>query len=105
MVERLRRLSSLPIQGLKIHLLHLMKNTPLADIYARQPFAFLSQDEYVNLVVNILEILPPQMVIHRLMTGDSPRDLIIGPTWSLRKRQVLNDIDSELKLRNSWQGK
>jgi len=104
MLATAQALSSLPIQGLKIHLLHLMKNTPLADIYARKPFAFLNQDKYVNLVVNILEILPPQMIIHRL-TGDSPRDLIIGPTWSLRKRQVLNNIDSELKLRNSWQGK
>jgi len=104
MLATAQALSSLPIQGLKIHLLHLMKNTPLADIYARQPFAFLNQDNYVNLVVDILEILPPQMIIHRL-TGDSPRDLIIGPTWSLRKRQVLNNIDSELKLRNSWQGK
>ncbi|PKM77925.1 MAG: TIGR01212 family radical SAM protein [Firmicutes bacterium HGW-Firmicutes-15] len=104
MLETAQALSSLPIQGLKIHLLHLMKNTPLADIYAHQPFALLSQENYVNLVVDILEILPPQMVIHRL-TGDSPKDLIIGPTWSLRKRLVLNAIDSELILRNSWQGK
>ncbi|MDD4801954.1 MAG: TIGR01212 family radical SAM protein [Syntrophomonas sp.] len=104
MLTTAQTLSCLPVQGLKIHLLHLMKNTPLADIYDRQPFAFLNQDDYVNLVVNILEILPPQMIIHRL-TGDSPRDLLVGPTWSLRKRLVLNDIDSELKLRNSWQGK
>ena len=104
MLATAQALASLPIQGLKIHLLHLMKNTPLADIYTRQPFAFLGQEKYVNLVVDILEILPPQMVIHRL-TGDSPRDLIIGPTWSLRKRLVLNAIDSELKSRNSWQGK
>lgn len=104
MLTTAQALSALSIQGIKIHLLHLMKNTPLADIYAREPFALLSQAEYVDLVVDILEILPPQVVIHRL-TGDSPRDLIIGPTWSLKKRQVLNAIDGELKSRNSWQGK
>ncbi len=104
MLATAQALSALPVQGIKIHLLHLMKNTPLADIYAQQPFAFLSQEEYVDLVVDILEILPPQMVIHRL-TGDSPRDLLIGPTWSLSKKNVLNAIDRELKKRNSWQGK
>lgn len=104
MLATAQALSILPIQGIKIHLLHLMKNTPLADIYARQPFTFLSQEEYIDLVVDILEILPPEMVIHRL-TGDSPRDLLIGPKWSIRKRNVLNSIDQELIRRNSWQGK
>jgi radical SAM superfamily enzyme len=54
--------------------------------------------------VKIIEILPPDMVIHRL-TGDSPRQLLIGPTWSLNKRAVLNAIDQELLIQNSWQGK
>ena len=104
MLATAQALAALPVQGLKIHLLHLMKNTPLAENYARQPFALLSQEEYVNLVVDILEILPPQIIIHRL-TGDSPRDLIIGPMWSMNKKNVLNAIDRELKNRNSWQGK
>ncbi len=97
-------LASLPIQGIKLHLLHLMKNTPLAALYAQAPFDFLTQEEYVNLVADILELLPPEMLIHRL-TGDSPRELLIGPAWSLKKLPVLNAIDRELKLRNSWQGK
>lgn len=97
-------LATLPIQGIKIQLLHLMRNTPLAKLYSREPFSFLSQEEYVKLVVSILEILPPDMVIHRL-TGDSPRQLLIGPTWSLNKRAVLNAIDKELSIQNSWQGK
>lgn len=104
MLATAQAIADLPVQGVKIHLLHLMKNTPLADIYERKPFAFLSQEDYVNLVVDILEILPPQMVIHRL-TGDSPRDLIIEPTWSLHKKKVLNAIDRELRSRDSWQGK
>lgn len=104
MLDTARFIAALPIQGIKIHLLHLMKNTPLAEVYAREPFAFLSQDEYVNLVADILEILPPSMIIHRL-TGDSPRDLLIGPEWSLKKLEVLNAIDRELEQRNSWQGK
>lgn len=104
MLATARALAQLPVQGIKIHLLHLMKDTPLADQYAMEPFPFLTQEEYVQLVVDILEILPPTMVIHRL-TGDSPRKLIIEPIWSLRKKNVLNAIDRELRMRDSWQGK
>lgn len=99
-----KSIAKLPIQGLKIHLLHLMRGTPLAKIYAKNPFPLLTQEEYVGLVVDILEILPPEIVIHRL-TGDSPRDLLIGPQWSLNKWQVLNSIDNLLISRNTWQGK
>ena len=104
MMATAQALAMLPVQGIKIQLLHLMRNTPLADIYAKEPFPFLSQAEYVRCVVKIIEILPPDMVIHRL-TGDSPRQLLIGPTWSLNKRAVLNAIDKELLIQNSWQGK
>jgi hypothetical protein len=97
-------LAGLPIQGIKIQLLHLMRGTPLAKIYENQSFPFLSKQEYVDLVVNILEILPPQMVIHRL-TGDSPRKTLIGPAWSMDKRSVLNAIDRQLLVENSWQGR
>lgn len=103
MIATANEVASLPIQGLKIHLLHLMQDTPLAKIYAKNLFPFLTQDEYVDLVVDILEIIPPDVVIHRL-TGDSPRDLLIGPKWSLNKWEVLNSIDERLTLRNTWQG-
>ncbi len=96
--------AGLPIQGVKIQLLHLLLGTPLAEVYKQQPFPFLSQEEYVDLVTSIIEILPPAMVIHRL-TGDGPRQLLIGPRWSLNKRAVLNAIDRELVRKNSWQGK
>ena len=65
---------------------------------------FLDQEEYVNLVVDTLEILPPEMIVHRL-TGDAPRESLIGPLWSLNKWEVLNAFDAELLARNSWQGK
>lgn len=96
--------ADLPIQGIKIQLLHLLRNTPLAEVYERQPFPLLSQEEYVDLVTGIIEILPPSMVIHRL-TGDGPRQMLLGPVWSKNKRAVLNAIDRELVKKNSWQGK
>ncbi|NPV26784.1 MAG: TIGR01212 family radical SAM protein [Firmicutes bacterium] len=99
-----RAVANLPIQGVKIHLLHLMRGTHLARQYENRPFPFLDQDTYVKLVVDILEILPPAVVIHRL-TGDSPRELILGPMWSLKKWEVLNAIDAELERRNTWQGR
>jgi radical SAM protein (TIGR01212 family) len=104
MLETGKVVTSLSIQGLKIHLLHLMKNTPLVKIYTENQLKILTRDEYVKLVVDILEMTPPEVVIHRL-TGDSPRETLIEPKWSLRKWEVLNSIDDELIRRNSWQGK
>ena len=97
-------LANRPIQGLKIHLLHLMKNTQLAFEYKNKPFHLLTKREYVDMVIDYLEILSPDVVIHRL-TGDSPRDLLIGPEWSLNKWETLNYIDQRLHERDTWQGK
>lgn len=96
--------AALDIQGIKIHLLHLMQGTRLACMYQDSPFRFLEPLEYADLVIDLLEILPPRVVIHRL-TGDSPRNLLIGPKWSLNKWEVLNLIDQRLEERNTWQGK
>jgi hypothetical protein len=63
----------------------------------------MTQEEYVNLVCDQLEILPPEMIVHRL-TGDGKRDCLVGPMWSLKKWEVLNAIDDTLKHRNSYQG-
>lgn len=104
MMTSARALATLPLQGVKIHLLHLMRDTPLHRHYQERAFSFLSKREYVKLVVDILEILPPELIIHRL-TGDSPRNLLVGPEWSLNKWEILNSIDREFILRNSWQGK
>lgn len=94
----------LPLQGLKIHLLHLLQGTLLEKMYRHQPFPFLSYEEYIKITVDILEKISPDIVIHRL-TGDGPKDILIGPHWSRDKLRVLSGIDKELKRRDSWQGK
>ncbi|MRX72378.1 TIGR01212 family radical SAM protein [Bacillus lacus] len=104
MMETAREVSKLDVQGIKIHLLHLLKGTPLVKQYEKGKLSFLTQEEYVQLVCDQLEILPPEMIVHRI-TGDGPIDLMIGPMWSVDKWSVLNAIDDELKNRNSWQGK
>ena len=104
MMETAQAVAKLPLQGIKIHLLHVLKGTPLATIFEHEPFDLMTKDEYVSLIVDILEILPTGMIIHRL-TGDGPPDILMGPLWSLKKWEVLNAIDAELDRRESWQGK
>jgi len=104
MMETAQAVASLPIQGIKLHLLHVLKGTPLATIYQHEPFELMKKEDYVSLVVDILEILPSEMVIHRL-TGDGPPEDLIGPLWSRKKWEVLNAIDAELERRDTWQGK
>lgn len=104
MLETGRQTAAMDVQGIKIHLLHLMRKTPMVRQWRDGLLRFLEMDEYVDLVVDTLEMLPPDMVVHRV-TGDAPRDLLIGPMWSLNKWEVLNAIDRELVRRNSWQGK
>ncbi|NDI37093.1 TIGR01212 family radical SAM protein [Chengkuizengella sediminis] len=104
MLDTGKAVANMDVQGIKIHLLHLMKKTPMVKQWEAGLLRFLDKDEYIKLIVDTLEILPPEMIIHRL-TGDAPRDLLIGPLWSLKKWEVLNAIDAELKNRNTWQGK
>jgi len=104
MIGTARAIAGMDIQGVKIHLLHLMRGTWLEEVYRKDPFPFMELNEYADLVVDILEMLPAEMVIHRL-TGDSPRHLLIGPEWSLNKWEVLNQIDRRLLEIDSWQGK
>lgn len=103
MIETVKHLNNLDIQGIKIHLLHIMKKTRLGKIYLENPFKMLSLDEYKNIVCDQLEILNPNIIVHRL-TGDSPRDLLIAPLWSLKKLVVVNEIDKELRKRDVYQG-
>ncbi|MBJ6361476.1 TIGR01212 family radical SAM protein [Paenibacillus sp. MAHUQ-46] len=104
MMETGRAVAAMDVQGIKIHLLHLMRKTPMVKQYEAGLLQFLEQDEYMKLIVDTLEILPSDMIVHRL-TGDAPRELLIGPMWSLRKWEVLNAIDFELRRRDTWQGK
>ncbi|WP_414739341.1 TIGR01212 family radical SAM protein [Macrococcoides canis] len=104
MMETARVVSQMDVQGIKIHLLHLLKGTPMVKQYEKGMLEFMDQETYVKLVADQLEILPEEMIIHRI-TGDGPIDLMIGPMWSVNKWEVLNGIDDELKKRDSYQGK
>lgn len=97
-----RILNDLGVEGVKIHLLHVMRGTPLAESYGKGEVRLLDRDGYVGLVCDFLERLDPRISIQRL-TGDGGRDLI-APLWSLAKFEVLNAIDGELERRESFQG-
>lgn len=94
--------SKLPIQGIKLQLLHVIKGTDLAKHL--NEFHVLTMDEYIDLVIACLEVLPDHIVVHRI-TGDGPKDLLLAPDWSCRKREVMNRINQELAKRNTWQGR
>lgn len=91
-------------QGIKLHLLHLLKDTPMLKLYKEGKLTLLKKEEYVDLIVDCVERLPEGMVIHRL-TGDGPRNTLIEPKWSINKWEVLNAIDKRFIERNTWQGK
>lgn len=99
-----RYLARKQIQGVKLQLLHVLKGTDLAALYNSSPFALFTMMEYIDTVIHCLELLPPEVVIHRL-TGDAPKSLLIAPDWSANKRLVLNSLHKRLKQKDSWQGK
>ena len=103
MLETARAVAELNPHSLKIHLLHVLEGTLLAEEYGRGEFPLLTLEEYVRIVCDQLELLPPEVVLQRL-TGDGNRSTLIGPLWSLKKRTVLNEIDKELARRDTWQG-
>ena len=89
--------------GMKLHLLNVVKGSQMEYLYPDyQPFG--SIEEYVSLAVDCLELIPPQVTIHRL-TGDAPRPILISPPWSFNKRTILNGINDRLNLLDTWQGK
>ena len=90
--------------GIKIQLLHILKGTDLAALYESGQCTVLTQEEYIDLVLHSIALLPPEMTIHRL-TGDGPKELLLAPLWSSRKHEVLNEIHKQLKQQNIWQGK
>lgn len=89
--------------GIKIHLLHILKNTELYEIYLEKPFHIYEYEEYLKLVCDAIEILSSDIVIHRL-TGDGPKDLLFEPRWTLNKRKTLNGITKEMNRRDTYQG-
>lgn len=104
MLETVKHLNKLDIQGIKIHMLLITKNTKLEKIYEKNKFNVLTKEEYVDIVCDQLELLNEKIVIHRL-TADPKLEDLIEPNWVVKKLCVLNDIDKELVRRDSYQGK
>lgn len=104
MLETIRYLNTLDIQGVKFHLLHILEHTDLADYYREHPFALPDMEEYFELLGRCLCSLHPDIVVHRL-TGDGPKSLLIAPLWTGNKRQALNQMQAYLKRHDIWQGK
>ena len=103
MLETVKYVNKLDIQGIKIHMLHVIKGTKLAEMYEKEKFHILTKEEYVDIVCDELELLRPEIVINRI-TGDPNPNELIEPTWLIKKFGVLNDIDKEMVKRNSYQG-
>lgn len=104
MIETVKYLNHLDINGIKIHMLNIVKDTPLATLYQEKKFKVLSKEEYIDIVIQQLEYLRPEIVIHRITSDPDPKNLI-EPAWLIKKFCVLNDIDKEMKKRNTYQGK
>lgn len=104
MLATAEALAALPVHAVKIHNLHVVKETPLERMYREGTVRMLERDEYVQVVCDFLELLPSGMVIHRLQ-GDAPPDYLIAPLWCLDKPSLLRAIHAELERRDSWQGK
>lgn len=104
MLESVTYLNSLKPWGIKFHMLYILKNTPLYEMYSRSPFNIMSFDEYTSFIVGILELLDKDIVIHRL-TGDPPRKDLFLPTWSINKRLVIQTIEKKQIELDSFQGK
>ena len=103
MIETSKYIGLSGADGIKLHLLHILKNTKLATIYEKEKFHILSLDEYIDILFECIKVLPKEVVIHRL-TGDGDKRYLLAPLWSGDKKKVLNTINRELKLRNIVQG-
>ncbi len=104
MLETIKYLNTLDIQGIKIHMLSILKNTKLAIMYKESPFKLITREEYIDIVCDQLELLRPEIVINRI-TGDPKISDLIEPDWLIKKVTIINDIDKELVRRDSYQGK
>lgn len=104
MLDTIKHLNTLDIQGIKIHMLNIVKDTPLETLYNKDHFHILSKDEYIDIVIKQLELLNSKIVIHRI-TSDPDVSTLIEPTWLIKKFCLLNDIDKEMVKRDTYQGK
>ena len=103
MIETVKYINTLDINGVKIHMLHILKNTQLEKLYEEEKFHVLTKEEYIDIVCEQLTYLKPEIVINRI-TGDPKKEDLIEPNWLIKKFCVLNDIDKEMKKRDIYQG-
>ena len=103
MIETVKYLNDLCIDGIKIHMLNIVKDTALEKLYEREKFHVLTKDEYIDIVISQLEYLNPKVVIHRITSDPDPKNLVV-PYWLIKKFCLLNDIDKEMKKRDTYQG-
>lgn len=103
MLDTVRYLNKLDIQGIKIHMLYIIKDTVIDTMYKKERFKILSKEEYIDTVIKQLELLRPEIVINRI-TSDPDKETLVEPRWLVDKCQLLNDIDKEMKRRNTYQG-
>ena len=103
-LESVKYISHLPLQGVKIHMLHILDDSPMGQFYLQNPFPLFEKDEYIALVATLLTYLPPHFVIHRL-TGDGAKNHLIAPLWTMNKRGVLNDLHKYFRVHDIYQGK
>ena len=103
MLNTVKYLNKLDIQGIKIHMLSILKDTPIEKMYKENNLHSLTKEEYIDIVVDQLELLRPEIVIHRI-TGDPKLDDLVEPDWLIKKFCVLNDIDKEMVRRDTYQG-
>ena len=104
MLDTIKYLNHMDIQGIKLQLLHILKETDLAKEYEAKQFHSPDMDEYIKMLGKCISVLNPDITIHRL-TGDGPKDLLIAPLWTSNKRTVLNNLHKYLKTEDIWQGK
>lgn len=104
MLATIDYLGTLSISGIKLQLLHVLKGTDLEAAYRAGEFPVLTEEEYIHALIRSIELLPPDVVIHRV-TGDGPKELLLAPLWSGHKKKVLNKLHHTMKLQNSYQGK
>ena len=103
MLDTIKHINKLDIQGVKIHMLHIIKDTGMANLYLNEGFHVLTKDEYIDIVIKQLEILDPKIIVNRI-TSDPDKNTLLEPVWLIEKCQLLNDIDKEMKKRNTYQG-
>lgn len=104
MLESVQAIAKLPIDAVKIHMLHIINGSALAEAYQQQPFPLLTREQYVDIVIRQLELLPPTVIIQRL-TGDGMADELIAPLWTRKKTIVLNEIDKAMVRQDTMQGR